>query len=573
MAQANTGKGSEDISNQVEGKRKLCQPCLRDKKKTIPQLFCKTCRQYQCKNCNKQHDKFLPGHEVVKANEASALDTEVDLQGLDNCPKHREQFEYYCKSHKKLCCKSCCSTVHQHCLNVNKILKEVSSNKVAMHAVDSQIQKLRINTHEMGKLLDKTDDTSGQLDSIISLIDSQKATIAKRFDELKATVIRQFKTAEEKLAFEKVSSAATIQSITDDIDAKAKLLQSVRKNGSPEQIFIATQAIEKQLDLYNCQLLEKMKYSFQPHFHIQSSESLKKILDSTVNVATFYADKIPVDPSNTGKEKVTNLQLVGSVDLKQGADDRAEPLYTGLDFFPDGRLAVVDNKNWKLYVLNENLEKIGLFKFMNTPQCVCTMSNSQAAVSTGGVRTVEFFFVGKTNDISLIKAVNVTSQYLSICLMNEKTFLVRTIDEKLPMRMVTLTGEEKDFQNLPEKTYALDQSYCSFLPSKKILVLTDRYDHAVHLYDVMDNFVTRRVVKDDAIREPLGVCTSPENDVFVCSKNTDSIIQMSPAGKVISSNKISMAYPSFISVSKNGKRMAVSNCCVRGRKLQLFHLM
>lgn len=154
--------------------------------------------------------------------------------GVGCLSEPKEQFEYYCKSHKNLCCKSCYSTVYQHCLNVNENFKEVSFNKVAIPEVDSQIQKVRIKTHEAGKLLEKTDDTSDQLDSIISHIDSQKATITKRFDELKVTVTRQFKTAEERLGLETVSLAATIQSIADDIDAKAILLQPVQKNDSPE---------------------------------------------------------------------------------------------------------------------------------------------------------------------------------------------------------------------------------------------------------------------------------------------------------------------------------------------------
>lgn len=212
----------------------------------------------------------------------------------------------------------------------------------------------------------------------------------------------------------------------------------------------------------------------------------------------FHGDKILVDPSIPGIEKAINLHLAGSVDLIQEKDDKREPLYSGIDFFPNGSLAVIDNHNFKFYILNENLEKVGLFKFNNFRQCVCTLSRNEAVVS-GGDRVIEFFFISKTNNISMTKTINVTSHYMSICMMNETTFLTCTIEGQNPLRMVTMAGEEKDFNNLPEKSYNIDNCKSTYFHSKNIIVLTDRHDHSVHLYDVRDNSVTRRVVRDEII--------------------------------------------------------------------------
>ena len=41
------------------------------------------------------------------------------------------------------------------------------------------------------------------------------------------------------------------------------------------------------------------------------------------------------------------------------------------------------------------------------------------------------------------------------------------------------------------------------------LILTDRYDNNVYMYDNIDQCVTRAVVQDDIIKEPTSVCVGP----------------------------------------------------------------
>lgn len=264
---------------------------------------------------------------------------------------------------------------------------------------------------------------------------------------------------------------------------------------------------------------------------------------------------------------------MASIDLKQGTDDKKEPDFSGMDFFPDGRLVAIDHANKILSILNENLEKVGLFLFTEVRHCVCTISNKEIVVTSGGIRVIEFFSISETNKISLTRTLNVSTSYFSICLMNTSTFLVSTLNDRRPLRMVTRRGEEKDFENLPDKIYGINNSCSIYLPSRNILVLTDASDNSVHLYDVVDNFVTRRVVKHQALEHPLGVSVGPEDCLFICSVNTDSIVQVSASGKVISSNKVSFRFPVLTCVSKDRKRMAVSNGYAGKRKLYLFHLM
>ncbi|KAH3803491.1 hypothetical protein DPMN_131752, partial [Dreissena polymorpha] len=62
------------------------------------------------------------------------------------------------------------------------------------------------------------------------------------------------------------------------------------------------------------------------------------------------------------------LKLLVSVDLPQTGDDEREPLLSGLDFLPDGRLVAVDCMNKKCIILNERLQRLGTpYKFKYHP--------------------------------------------------------------------------------------------------------------------------------------------------------------------------------------------------------------
>jgi DNA-binding beta-propeller fold protein YncE len=102
------------------------------------------------------------------------------------------------------------------------------------------------------------------------------------------------------------------------------------------------------------------------------------------------------------------------------------------------------------------------------------------------------------------------------------------------------------------------------------VLLTDRYEHTVYIYDVKTN--TRVVVKDDQIKEPLGVAVGSSDTILVSSENTNSIVQISQTGQVLSSYKIDMKYPRTICVSRDKTFLAVTNACIGEIKLQKFKI-
>ncbi|KAH3803666.1 hypothetical protein DPMN_131932 [Dreissena polymorpha] len=269
------------------------------------------------------------------------------------------------------------------------------------------------------------------------------------------------------------------------------------------------------------------------------------------------------------------LELLVSVDLPQTGDDKEKPLLNGLDFLPDGRLVAVDNRNKKCIILNERLQRLGTpYKFKTYPCSVVCVPHDTLCVTSGVYKEVYLLSVSTDNTITLTKEITTSSMFDSICCMSPSHMVVSTYDDPRPLRMISVDGVESDFHHsltFPMKTYQLGESSCTFVQSKNTLVLTDRYAHTLFMNDTVKG--SSRAVTDENIREPRGACVGPGDTVLVCSMRKHSIVRLTIDGKILGTYPVDMEFPKNLCLSKDGTRLAVSNCPVgRIRKLHLYKI-
>ncbi|KAH3803637.1 hypothetical protein DPMN_131903 [Dreissena polymorpha] len=139
--------------------------------------------------------------------------------------------------------------------------------------------------------------------------------------------------------------------------------------------------------------------------------------------------------------------------------------------------------------------------------------------------------------------------------------------------MISVDGVESDFVHFltfPMKTYKLDESKCTYVQSKNILVLTDRFAHTVYLYDTVNG--TSKAVTDRNILKPRGACVGPGDTVLVCSMIKNSIVHLNANGSLLGYYPVDMKYPYTICVSKDVTRLAVFGCADRAKKLLLYEI-
>jgi len=583
MASSNdlASPGQED--GQVYGRKgttgNLCAPCLRTNTEVDAKRFCYDCQEYQCKKCSKKcrqsHALFkaVSGQKLQRIKERNAFSLSVDMKGLDICKQHNKPLQYVCVDHDQLCCSTCKAVLHQDCNEVKEIGNVAREEKVNIGAIKSELRELEnCATNLLGELEDISDDVRYKLEPTLEIIETAEQAMIAKFKDLKAKIKTEFSEFKNKTLKENQDKMTTDKEILEELQCFETLFTSVYEYGTDEQRYIAARVVNEQTTQYKSEveIQQRELYKFEPS--IDCSEELTNLLESDRVLATLHINKVSLNPESCLQDTNTYIQLAKSVAVKQG-DATKIPFYTGMDFFPDGKLAMLDNNNNALCIMDTHLEKSYKYKFKGYRYSVAVVSEKEAAVTSGDDYIIEFLHVSHTNVITLTRSIPTTFPYYSICLMNDTTFLVSTYESRHPLRMITLAGEEKDFDGLPQKQYEGGNSSCAYIRSKDKLVLTDRRDSTIYVYDNKNTCVTRTVVKDESIQEPRAVCVGPGDSIFVCSENTNSLVQVSASGKVLGSHKLDMEYPCTMCSSKDGKTLAVSNSVKGNKKVQVFHVI
>lgn len=556
---------AEDVqhcSDQVDGRqtKHLCNPCKNEGLETVAALYCKSCKEFQCDECCKYHGRFalLKGHEIVDLKNAEAPRFTFDLKGLELCKNHKKKLEFYCVDDDLLCCSSCAIARHRGCREVNELTAEAEKRKTFLSNVNTTLSDLENRSSNNTKVLTETKDSLGnELKLVLHEIDATQILVNEKFENLRKTVTEQINENVHQAAEELDEHLTKINNLTDKVKEFQVMAAEGLKLGCSEQQFIIAHVINKEIAQYSTILSRQISDIKTQTFSVQYSHSLTEVLQSKESLATLKEEIKSVEPTDTRLS--VELKLETSKKLVRENGDNYDPLYTGMDFFADGRLVGVDNKNFTLRVMAESLETLGSFKLSGVRRDVVVLSDEEIVVTGGGAYRLEFFHVNEMNTMTLTKTIRTEIKYYSISLMNETTFVVSTADDRRPMRMVTITGEEKDFDNLPEKSFTRGNSAGTYICNKDLLVLVDRHENVLNIYDYNNNCSVTCYVNDQSIKQPIGICVAPDDSLFLCSRGTDSIVHVSWTGKVLGSYKLDFRFPKTICISKDGKKLAVSN--------------
>jgi len=179
--------------------------------------------------------------------------------------------------------------------------------------------------------------------------------------------------------------------------------------------------------------------------------------------------------------------------------------------------------------------------------------------------------VSDDSSITLLKTLPTSFCCDSISSMDTDTFIVSTYDQERPVRTIDIQGYEGDIQHklLHDKTYGIDESACTYIPSTNTLVFSDCDQDTVYMCNLASG--EGHTIKSDKIVSPRRVCAGPAGTVFVCSEGTNTIVQLSHDGEILMTHDIGML-PFAVSLNKDGTRLVVSNWTDGQDTIKLFHL-
>ncbi|KAH3870487.1 hypothetical protein DPMN_033675 [Dreissena polymorpha] len=558
-----------------------CEPCMKTNISKTATVFCKDCDEFLCDTCKNPHTVYKPGqHNIVNVPENKSAPVILDMKGFDKCHEHAREIVFFCQDHSKLCCLSCV-LIHRKCDQLDEIAKVSTQTRPDLQGIKQSLIKLQSEADAI--IADCEQSETGLNESIAKIsseVETMKDRIIQLFEGAKQKLIseaKQFKTAEVKRIGNKRDASLKVKEVLNNV---LSMCCVVLDRGTPSQQYIYSEQMKEKQKTIESTIDDQRKIKCSSTMTVSFSKQVTSLLEMGSNsIKLNYADNKTVNTSLLSlspQPMPVTLELLVSVDLPQTGDDKKEPLLTGLDFLPDGRLVAVDNKNMKCIILNERLQRLGTpYKFKNNPGSVVCVSHDTLCVTGGGggIKVVYLLSVSTDNTITLTREINTTSKFDSICCMSPSHMVVSTLDDPRPARMVSVDGVESDFDHFltfPMKTYKVDESKCTYVQSKNTLVLTDRLAHTVYMNDTVNR--TSRAVTNENIQEPRGACPGPGYTVLVCSKDNDSIVHLTIHGKILGTYPVDMRYPRSICVSKDDTRLAVSNSAEGTKKLHLYKI-
>ncbi|XP_052763958.1 uncharacterized protein LOC128205934 [Mya arenaria] len=472
----------------------------------------------------------------------------------------------------------CVFSQHPRCDNIQEIAM------AAKHSKDDERKNIRTSIITASEVIMKCKDDQmnnvSRAEELVKEVDDFNQTLLKKIEKAKERFVREMtdciKQEEERLNTRRI----TAETLKKELDKLLAMLDSVHGNGKESEIFILNHILKMTQDNALQTLNTLLDNDYTVNMGLKLDKNLSKI--KTTDVAIFSRKKtqepkpISLNGDTTSVNNVhqrPTLTLLKTMDLMKTGDDKYQPYMTGMDFLPDGRIIAVDNCNWKCFILSDSLKRFDAFyKFKNYPRDVTSYSDDNIAVTVND-RTICLLTVGIDNTITPMKTLNMATYCDSICPLNNHTFVVSTCDDPLPAKMINVNGQRSDFENVrfPLKTYKIDESKCAYIPSRDLLVFTDRYANTVYTFNTVTGKITE--ITDSRIREPRGVSVGPDDSVYVCSENTNTIIKISPGGDILESYDVDMRYPRSVAVSRDGSRMAVTNIGIGWTNLKLFRII
>ena len=153
--------------------------------------YCQECNKYMCNKCENMHNELFEDHHIYKLNE----NINEIFTGICKELNHKNELEFYCKNHNKLCCSYCISNIkekgfgqHSEC-NVCLIdkIKEEKKGKLGenIKLLEDLSNKVENSFNELKKLIENINEDKEKLKLEISKIFTQiRNIINQREDEL-----------------------------------------------------------------------------------------------------------------------------------------------------------------------------------------------------------------------------------------------------------------------------------------------------------------------------------------------------------------------------------------------------
>ena len=549
------GKRNVDHESSDQEIDPWCEPCLEETKiKLEADCYCPECNSHLCVSCQEVHKKWptLQNHRLLRGARMPKFHADKPVK-YPSCPSHVGKLtDKYCLTHSKMVCNDCVKRSHLSCetLAIPDVCKIMDSTDV------KRFKTIVNNIQENVK------DRQATLRKNISDIEIQKKAIIKRAESEKEKLIYKVKDIlEETVLNVNETCLNTTSEITEQIEILSdenrqldeiidtfdkKTVADIDANTfvQIQNIVTATkqckQEIEDTIDQLHVTDLAFALNEEIDRFHEETKlGTVKKILipidsmDDVPNIAfPQQKEQKPRIAMDISKIR-TSLRSVFKI-----AEEKEICEIYGMAVTTNGILLIADRTtHTAAFLFNRSQSKVRIFSEDNALLTTFDMSeklldialiDDTEAVASTVDKKLHFLDITDPSSVAIRKSVTLT--YIASRVTTFSGIVVVASQQTKPasLRMIDGDGQElwcvTELDNVQLFEKPSDIRFTTFNGTNAIVV-ADSKKRNITFVDASNGAVLN--VLDFKDKEPQGLATDDNGNIFFCCKKTGDIMVLS----------------------------------------------
>ncbi|XP_045180001.2 tripartite motif-containing protein 5-like [Mercenaria mercenaria] len=508
-----------------------CFPCSAQDLDIPASVYCNTCKEHQCDDCQKCHDRFsyMKGHEIINVEPGIKQTGLKKLRKICQCDIHAKDLEFLCKDENVLCCGTCAIVKHRKCDSVIEISEMASSDELRHLDVQKEVSDVRNQVLSVSKFLTNSEDLmTSQIKALPDLLKETKDKFVMKFDEFSAKILNDA----EKIKQQKSAAISAEKQKCKEIGAKLnEVLETVviSQYATPFQAYILhhrLNSVLKEIDDKKSDVFKNLK---EESVKLEFVRKLVSLVDFKSHFGSVHVDSKFKHPDTVPDYRVVSL----SAENNHGGDGSVS-LISGIDFIGNGKFLVVNNKLKSVDLRNDKLEVVAKYQFDFNPRDVLALSEDEFAITRSF--GIEIFSIICSNSSIMHKStISTTTENYSLSRLDDDHFVVGVFNNTKPAIIVSRSGTEEHINlDFPLKQYDIKTSQCLVLNTEdgSTLFLAMNDENAIYVYDLAKNTCTK--VTHPSVIKPCHMCVGLTDTIFVSCYGSHKIAQISQQGKVLS---------------------------------------
>ena len=370
----------------------LCDPCKFGGIQNIGSHYCKTCREYLCRNCKESHQRFKVSrnHTIVSSTDVASDGQNTSTFKVFCACDQSSEVVIYCESHREVVCMTCKSVKHRKC-NVSKLREKGATYKV------SDIQNLIKNIHSLeDEIKEFRQDRDADVERIESVIETSQEKIKsfrkdfdKFFDTLEHDMLSELKEKATAMRYDAEQHIPTCTDTIKSLDGDLKMLDDASKSSNAEMMFAADVKISKRLSELQSMLKDFQDEVKSPLLEFEGNQkllNLRREVNALGILRVNETQKTKTETTNFLKMKIQNSRVV-QIKL---SNDKTTPWISGCAFMIDGQLLLCDCRNDKIKLVNSTLDITGNLALDSWPLDISAVDSTRAVISLPNIKQLKF---------------------------------------------------------------------------------------------------------------------------------------------------------------------------------------